>query len=139
MYGVDAFEYPAPPSYPPASLPPPPTALNTLVFVSGFVQGPLEIPYLKVLASRLPSSWRLIEPRLSSYTNHGFRFLRSGDSHDLTFLLEHIQEMRPEGKVVIMGHASGCQKAVRFQAAFQTSLNFDGVYLASPDQRARGA
>lgn len=90
------------------------STINTLIFFGGLCDGPLTVPYSIPLAERLPASWRLVQPLIhSSYSGWGIVSL-GDDVSQLNQLARYIKELRPSGKLVMMGHSTGCQDSIHY-------------------------
>ena len=64
-------------------------------------------PYVEHILNALPSSWALIEHTLSSsYRQFGIASLGE-DVAEIAQLVEYFHQLRPNGKVVLLGHSTG--------------------------------
>ena len=89
-------------------------ASNTLIFLGGLFDGILTVPYVQEIVTALPSTWVLIEPVLSSsYRQFGIASLGE-DVAQIAQVLEYLQQLRPNGKVVLLGHSTGSQQAMHY-------------------------
>lgn len=89
-------------------------ASNTLIFLGGLFDGILTVPYVKDIVTALPSSWVLIEPVLSSsYRQFGIASLGE-DVAEIAQVVEYLHHLRPNGKVVLLGHSTGSQQAMHY-------------------------
>lgn len=100
-----------------------------------------QFPYVPAIVSALPSSWALIEPILSSsYRQFGIASLGE-DVAQIAQLVDYLHTLRPEGKVVLLGHSTGSQQVMHYAihpgsrpeihgAIFQASVS-DREMLAS--------
>ncbi|MCJ1440641.1 MAG: hypothetical protein MMC23_001127 [Stictis urceolatum] len=120
--------------------PTPSTSTNTLIFIPGLYCTPLSTAYPLSLLPHLPPSWRLLEPLLSSAgTSFGTHSLTK-DVEELTALVTYIRTLRPAGRVVLLGHSTGCQDAVHYLVSRGESeevrrtapARVDGVVLQAP-------
>ncbi|KAF2251191.1 DUF1749-domain-containing protein [Trematosphaeria pertusa] len=104
-----AFEH-APPRA--ASAPEP---LNTLLWIGGLGDGLLTVRYPTAIAASLPPNWRLAEVLLSSsYKGWGTGSLKR-DARELGDCVRYFkEEARKGGKVVLMGHSTGCQDIMEY-------------------------
>ncbi|MCJ1473752.1 hypothetical protein MMC13_002403 [Lambiella insularis] len=104
-----AFEY-DPSSQEPAS----PAQLHTLLFIPGLSDGLCTVSYVTAIVKALPSNWRLVQPLLSSsYTGWGTYSLDT-DVQELVQCISFILSVRPKGKIVLMGHSTGCQDIMHY-------------------------
>jgi hypothetical protein len=73
----------------------------------------LTTEYPIILAQRLPSSWTLAQPLLtSSYTGFGIQSLAS-DVKELGECVSYFRKMK-NGKIVLMGSSTGCQDIMKY-------------------------
>ena len=90
---------------------------NTLLFLPGLFDGPLTVPYTPALAASLPEDWRLVEPILgSSYQQWGISSLDE-DVVEIVQIVSYFRGMDGDaegGKVVLMGHSTGCQMIMHY-------------------------
>ena len=87
---------------------------NTLIFLSGLTDGFLTIPYFTTLLRVLPSSYSLVHPLLSScYSGWGISSLDQ-DVEEIAPCVEYFKKTRPGGKIVLMGHSTGCQDVMHY-------------------------
>ena len=90
------------------------SAANTLIFLGGLTDGLLTVPYVAPLVSSLPPSWTLVEPILgSSYRQFGISSLGE-DTAEISLLIRFFRELRPGGKVVLLGHSTGSQMVMHY-------------------------
>ncbi|KAG8525917.1 uncharacterized protein KY384_000679 [Bacidia gigantensis] len=95
---------------------------STIILLGGLGDGLLTIPYTSNLAARLPNHWRIVEPILgSAYRQWGFSTLGE-DVEEIVLLVQYFRSNG--GKVVLMGHSTGCQMIMH--------------YLSSPLRRGDG-
>ncbi|KAI9714070.1 MAG: hypothetical protein M1812_006517 [Candelaria pacifica] len=87
---------------------------NTLIFIAGLSDGLLTVPYARVLAQSLPPTFSLSEILLSSaYTGWGTSSV-SKDAAEIAQCVAYFKKLRPDGKVVLMGHSTGCQDIMEY-------------------------
>ncbi|KAF2015012.1 DUF1749-domain-containing protein [Aaosphaeria arxii CBS 175.79] len=112
---------------------PSPTAKNTILFVGGLSDGLLTIPYVPVLASSLPPEWSLATVLLSSSYSGWATSSLASDADELAAAVAYFQglEGRQGGKVVLMGHSTGCQDVVAYHVLPSSSPRpkVDGIIL----------
>ena len=102
--------------------------------MGGIDDGLLTVPYSSRLAGVLPPSWRLVQPLLSSsYNGWGTASLDS-DATELAQLVTYLRKLRPEGRVVFLGHSTGCQDAMHYLVApgSENRPKIQGVILQAP-------
>ena len=111
--------------------------INTIILIGGHGDGLMTVPYSTHLADRLPPSWRLVQPLLSSsYKAWGISGLEA-DTTQLTRFVRYIKELRPSGKVVMMGCSDGCQNSMHYLTSptVESELErplLDGAVLQGP-------
>ncbi|KAL2201226.1 hypothetical protein P885DRAFT_56640 [Corynascus similis CBS 632.67] len=149
-----------------SSLPSPaaPTRRNALVFMGGLGDGPHTIPYVRRLAEHLAtvasatskeegeqSSYTVFEARLSSaFTGFGHGSLAQ-DARELADLVRYLRTpatasggggggVGKEGKVVLMGHSTGCQDCLEYAVGSSSSAGggSDGAYAGREETRVDG-
>jgi len=91
---------------------------NKLIFVPGLTDTIGVVPYLPQLAADLDSiSYSLVQPVKSSDLGGFGTSSLEGDAQELAQLIEHIKTRSSDpcvGKLVIMGHSTGCQDVLTF-------------------------
>lgn len=91
--------------------------IDTIIFLGGLSDGLQTVPYTSPLASSLPASWRLVETILrSSYRQFGFSSLDE-DVAEIEQLVMFFRELRPGGRVVLLGHSTGSQQIMHYLLA----------------------
>ena len=91
-----------------------PQASNIIIFLGGLCDGLLTVPYVRHIASSLPSSWALMEPILScSYRQFGISSLGK-DVAEIAQLVEYVHKIHPHGKIVLLGHSTGSQQVMHY-------------------------
>ncbi len=104
---------------------------NTLLFVGGLSDGLLTVPYVARLAQVLPPSYALIEVLLSSsYSGWGTSSLDK-DCAEISECITYLRNKRPSGKMVVMGHSTGCQDAIHYLTGGKAESRppIDGVII----------
>ncbi|KAI9673139.1 MAG: hypothetical protein M1817_003001 [Caeruleum heppii] len=127
-----AFEYALP------SRPPP---QNSLLFIGGLSDGLCTVSYLPTLAKHLPPTWCLVQILLSSsYTGWGISSI-ANDAKETAQCVAFLEKIRPGGKVVLMGHSTGCQDTLEYLTGkgHKDRIKIDGAILQSSvsDREAR--
>ncbi|KAI9830382.1 MAG: hypothetical protein M1826_004805 [Phylliscum demangeonii] len=89
-------------------------AKHTVLFIGGLGDGLRTVAYPATLAAQLPADWSLAEVVLSSsYTGWGTSSL-GRDSDELAACVRYFQAARPHGRIVLLGHSTGCQDVLHF-------------------------
>jgi pimeloyl-ACP methyl ester carboxylesterase len=92
----------------------PTTATNTLLWIGGLGDGLLTVPYPANIAAALPPPWSLAEVLLSSsYRGWGTSSL-ARDAAQLAACVSYFRTLRPHGRIVVMGHSTGCQDIMAY-------------------------
>ncbi|KAJ4351263.1 uncharacterized protein N0V89_006602 [Didymosphaeria variabile] len=87
---------------------------NTLIWIGGLGDGPLGVKYPSAISKALPKNWSLAEVLLSSaYDGWGTGSL-ARDAEEVGKCVAYFKSLRPKGKVVLMGHSTGCQDAMEY-------------------------
>jgi hypothetical protein len=108
-------------------------APNTLLWIGGLGDGLLTVSYPRAIAAALPPDWTLAEVVIrSSYNGWGTGSL-ARDARELDTCVKYFRELKPgkEGKVVLMGHSTGCQDIMEYLVGPQARnrLPIDGAIL----------
>lgn len=142
---LTAFEHkpPPPPPHPTSSLPSSSTIQNTFLFIGGLGDSPLTVRYPSTLSSFLPTSWYLAEVTLTSSAGGWGTSTLARDASELGKCVAYFKALRPSGKVVLMGHSTGCQDVMEYLvgAGCDTRPGVDGAILqaAVSDREGWGA
>lgn len=89
---------------------------NTLLWIGGLGDGLLTVSYPTAIAAALPQQWSLAQILLtSSYTGWGTSDLKR-DAKELARAVAYFRSIRPHGKIVLMGHSTGCQDSIEYLA-----------------------
>ncbi|KAI4962330.1 hypothetical protein J4E86_001363 [Alternaria arbusti] len=92
----------------------PSSSYNTILWIGGLTDGLLTVPYPSLIASSLPPTWSLAEVLLtSSYSGWGTGSL-ARDATELGECVAYFKKMRPERRIVLMGHSTGCQDIMEY-------------------------
>ncbi|KAL9101388.1 MAG: hypothetical protein Q9163_003346 [Psora crenata] len=94
---------------------------HTLLFLPGLSDGLLTVPYTSSLAASLPEDWRFVESILgSSYRQWGFSSLDE-DVTEIAQLVSYFRSLKEDetfppgkGKVLLLGHSTGCQMIMHY-------------------------
>lgn len=115
-----------------------PSSQNTLIFVGGLTDTLATVPYLPMLAEAIaPLDFSLVQPQLSSSLGGFGLSSLEADAQELCILIEHLRnrqiDPKPKaGKIVIMGHSTGCQDIVHFLSRERQDCIIDGGILQAP-------
>lgn len=106
------------------------------VLLGGLTDGLFAVPWAERLAERLaPLGWDLVQPLLrSSYSGFGVRSLDE-DAADLALLAAHLAAAWGSEGLVLVGHSTGSQDAVRYAKLLRerdVPLPLLGVVLQAP-------
>ncbi|KAF2166496.1 hypothetical protein M409DRAFT_23133 [Zasmidium cellare ATCC 36951] len=108
--------------------------INTLVWVGGMGDTVGSVAYPFTIAQSLGPKWSLVTCSLrSAGPAWGVRSLAT-DAEDMASIISHLKERRPGGKVVIMGHSTGCQDCMEYTVGTGADKrpSVDGVILQAP-------
>ncbi|KAM3415020.1 hypothetical protein BST61_g10157 [Cercospora zeina] len=124
---LSAFE----PSKPLASSAP---SINTLLWVGGMFDTAASVAYPFVLAQALGPDWSLLAATLSSAGHSWGTSSISRDADDMARIVSYVKQRRPQGRVVIMGHSTGCQDCMEYVVGTGADERpqVDGVILQAP-------
>lgn len=92
------------------------------------------VRYPFALATHLPESWSLMTASLGSAGLSWGVGSIARDAEDMAKIVAYIKGLRPNGKVVIMGHSTGCQDCVEYVIGKGSAkrIEVDGVVLQAP-------
>lgn len=106
--------------------------VNTIIFIGGLGDGLLTVPYTTLLANALPEYYSLVEVLLgSSYARWGDSSLDS-DVKELITCVAYFRDLRPGGKIILLGHSTGCQNILHYINFAGNPPNIDGGILQAP-------
>lgn len=106
--------------------------IDTIIFIGGLGDGLLTVPYTVHLAKVLPESYSLVEILLSSsYVGWGVSSLDS-DVKELATCVAYFKGLRPGGKIILLGHSTGCQDVIHYLVSAGTRPGIDGGILQAP-------
>ncbi|EMC91275.1 hypothetical protein BAUCODRAFT_48134, partial [Baudoinia panamericana UAMH 10762] len=121
-------------AFEPAESVSPSTGLNTLLWVGGMFDTLLSVQYPLDIAQALPSTWTLLTASLGSAGKSWGVSSIAQDAEDMATVIAYAKKQRPHGKVVIMGHSTGCQDCMEYlvgpKAAQRPAVS--GVILQAP-------
>ncbi|KAB8272117.1 hypothetical protein BDV30DRAFT_134738 [Aspergillus minisclerotigenes] len=94
---------------------PGPKKQHSLLFVGGLTDGLLTVPYVSALAKAFESTeWTVFNVLLSSsYLGWGVESLDK-DVTELAQCVNFVRGLKPQGKVVLMGHSTGSQDVLHY-------------------------
>jgi pimeloyl-ACP methyl ester carboxylesterase len=104
---------------------------NLLLWIGGLTDTYHSVSYVYTLASSLPPSWSLAQVNLSSAGSGWGISSLDQDVRELSCLIHHFRA-QGKGKVVIMGHSTGCQDCLHYFSSEDKTGNrakVDGVVL----------
>ncbi|KAA8914312.1 hypothetical protein FN846DRAFT_897017 [Sphaerosporella brunnea] len=105
---------------------------NRLLFVGGLGDGLFTVPYVRELLCII--GWNIIEVLISSsYKGWGTGNVKR-DAEEIAKAVKYFRELNPEGKIVLMGHSTGCQDSMQYllNLAIGSGPVLDGVILQAP-------
>lgn len=108
--------------------------INTLVWVGGMGDTLGSVAYPFTLAQALGPKWSLVTCSLrSSGLSWGVRSIGT-DAEDMASIILYLKERRPGGKIVIMGHSTGCQDCMEYTVGKGADKRppVNGVILQAP-------
>lgn len=106
--------------------------LNIIIFIGGLMDGLLTVPFTVPIAKALPSSYSLAEIVLSSsYSGWGTLSIND-DVREIAQCVAYFRDLRPKGKVVLLGHSTGSQDVLHYLIADGERPKIDGGILQSP-------
>jgi pimeloyl-ACP methyl ester carboxylesterase len=88
--------------------------LNTLLWIGGMFDTFHSVQYPFLIAQCLGPTWSLLTASLSSAGLAWGVGSISRDAEDMANIVRFIQGRKPGGKVVIMGHSTGCQDCMEY-------------------------
>lgn len=108
--------------------------INTLLWIGGMFDTFLSVNYPLHIAQALGATWSLVTASLGSAGKSWGVGSIAQDAEDIAHIVEYIKTMRPGGKVVIMGHSTGCQDCMEYVVGGNSEQRppVDGVILQAP-------
>lgn len=115
-----------------------PSSRNTLIFIGGLTDTLGTVPYLPTLAEAIaPFDYSIVQPQLSSSLGgYGLSSLEA-DAQEICLVIQYLQNRavnpKPrDGRIVLMGHSTGCQDVVHVLSHDRTGIRIDGAILQAP-------
>ncbi|KAF9692961.1 hypothetical protein EKO04_009277 [Ascochyta lentis] len=94
---------------------------NTLVWIGGLGDGLVTVGYPATIAKSLNASWSIAEVLLSSsYRGWGTSSLQK-DAREIAECVAYFRALRPQGRIVLMGHSTGCQDIMEYLTGENTT------------------
>lgn len=107
---------------------------NLLLWIGGLTDTYHSVSYPYTLAASLPPSWSLAQANLSSAGSGWGTSSLSQDVSEISALVSHFRPSRG-GKIVLMGHSTGCQDCMHYTTSTDTRGDrapVDAVILQAP-------
>jgi alpha-beta hydrolase superfamily lysophospholipase len=107
---------------------------NTLIWIGGLSDSYSSVAYPYVLAQSLGPTWSLVIAALSSTGNSWGTSSITRDADEIAKIVTYLKERRPNGKLVIMGHSTGCQDCMQYLTGTGADKrpHVDGAVLQAP-------
>ncbi|SAM81654.1 uncharacterized protein UBRO_03273 [Ustilago bromivora] len=112
---------------------------NSLIFVPGLTDTIGTIPYLPKLVHSIPQhGFSLVQPQLTCNLGGYGQCTLEGDAQEIAACVSHLRSTpkKRNGKVVLMGHSTGCQDLVAYllssTRATSAETRIDGAILQAP-------
>jgi pimeloyl-ACP methyl ester carboxylesterase len=116
--------------------------INTLLWIGGMFDTLLSVTYPLRLAEALGPAWSVVTASLFSVGMGWGVSTISRDADEMAKIIAYLKEQRPGGKLVIMGHSTGCQDCMEYLVGKNSDKrpSVDGVILQAPvsDREALG-
>lgn len=108
--------------------------VNTLLWVGGMFDTFLSVSYPLAIAHALSPSWSVVTTSLDSAGKGWGVGSIARDAEDMAKIIAYLKEQRPDGKVIIMGHSTGCQDCMEYLVGKNAEKRpaVDGVILQAP-------
>ncbi|OAK95342.1 DUF1749-domain-containing protein [Phaeosphaeriaceae sp. SRC1lsM3a] len=87
---------------------------NTILWIGGLGDGLLTVDYTGTIAASLPPNWSLAEVLLRSSYNGWATGRLSRDAREIGECVSYFRSLRPDSKIVLMGHSTGCQDIMEY-------------------------
>ncbi|KAF2087418.1 DUF1749-domain-containing protein [Saccharata proteae CBS 121410] len=121
-------------AFEPQASPPRTTTPNTLLWIGGLGDSLLTVSYPLTLASLLPPTWSLAQVLLSSAGSGWGTTTLAADASELAHCVAYFRDLRPDSKIVLMGHSTGCQDCMEYVVGPGSADRppVDGIVLQAP-------
>lgn len=108
--------------------------INTLIWIGGLFDTPLSVAYPMDIAKALPPTWSLVTGSLGSSGRSWGVSSIAQDAEEMAKIVAYFKAQRPGGKIVIMGHSTGCQDCMEYVVGAKAEQRpaVDGVILQAP-------
>ena len=108
--------------------------VNTLIWIGGMSDTLHSVTYPGIIAQALGPTWSLMAASLGSAGLSWGVGSIARDAEDVARIVEFVRERRPGGKVVLMGHSTGCQDCMEYVVGrgAEKRPKVDGVVLQAP-------
>lgn len=111
-------------------------ATDTLIFIGGLSDRYFSVPYVYLLAKQLPKNWSLVQLSLTSSGSGWATSTLDQDVKEMHMAIAYLKDMRPAGRIVLMGHSTGCQDLMHYAMAIADGRDEyhrpDGLILQAP-------
>ena len=110
------------------------TNVSTLLWIGGLFDTQLSTQYPLAIAQALGPTWSVMTASLGS-VGKGFGVSSvARDADDIAKVVTYIKELRPGGKVVIMGFSTGCQDCMEYATGRNAEKRppVNGIILQAP-------
>ncbi|TKA68113.1 hypothetical protein B0A55_08294 [Friedmanniomyces simplex] len=123
---LTAFE-PLKPLFPSADV-------HTLLWIGGLFDTLLSVAYPLEIAQALPATWSLATASLGSAGKSWGVGSIAQDAEDIAKIVAYFRTLRPGGKIVLMGHSTGCQDSMEHLVGPPSPHRppVDGMILQAP-------
>ncbi|GAB7345646.1 hypothetical protein MBLNU457_3936t2 [Dothideomycetes sp. NU457] len=109
---------------------------NIILWIGGLFDTYHSTRYPYTLSSSLPPSWSLAQLLLSSSGLQWGVGSLDKDVAEISKAVAYFRNLRPHGKIIIMGHSTGCQDAIHYVTSVapqgQQRAEIDGFILQAP-------
>lgn len=108
--------------------------INTLIWIGGLGDTLLSVAYPLKIAESLSPTWSLVTASIGSSGKSWGVSSIAQDADEIGKLVAYFKQQRPSGKIVIMGHSTGCQDCMEYLvgAKAEQRPTVDGVILQAP-------
>lgn len=111
------------------------------MFVGGLFDNLLTVPFAHDVARNLPEGWRFMQATLSSSGIGWGTSNLDKDVEELGRLVGYLRNIRPQGKVVLLGHSTGSQDTLHYLSSASNEGSrprLDGAILQAPASDREG-